>query len=167
VEKDEARQLVEPANLDKFLFSCTINIMTRTSAHPTPEYNLTAHEIAMVNAGQVHVLEQERLSKYPGGTKPEYLNEEESQKQGVASSGYNDILDFEHAQGELLGAMSAANDYAYGVKRKVDAMYKEAYAANAHLDGPDAYFDAQRKSQEKQSGSIKGRIARLLGRVAV
>lgn len=131
-----------------------------------PEYNLTAHEIDIVNQDRVHALEQERLGRFPVDTsQPNYLPTAVSQKMAIAGSSHNVILDFDHAQDEVMGALTAANDYAYGVKHKVDQMYEEAYAANSHPEGPAKYFEVQKKQHEELAGSSRSRLTKLLGRL--
>jgi len=131
-----------------------------------PEYDLTAHEIDMVNQDKVHVLEQERLGRFPVDTSAAvYLPTEVSKKMEIAGSSHNAILDFDHAQDEIMGALSSANSYAYGVKDKVNQMYEEAYAANACPEGPTKYFEILNKQHEELARSLRSRFAKFLGQL--
>jgi hypothetical protein len=136
----------------------------------TPEYNFSAHEIAMVNAGTIHVLENDWLKSTGNAWVREprpYVSTEESDRLSVAGSSYDTILDFDHAQEPAMNALTAANSYAYGVKRRVTAMLDEADAANTYPDGPAKYFEDQKREMEKSNKSFKVRLANLLGRFAV
>jgi hypothetical protein len=139
--------------------------MENINATPDPEYAFTAHEIEVVNAGTLHVLERDWLKETGNewnARPPEYLSHEESERLGIAGSSYKTILDFGHAQEPALAVLSMANSYAYGVKRRVNAMYEEAYAANDFPAGPSEFF-AELKSQQELDSSPRGRITRFLG----
>ncbi len=130
-----------------------------------PQYAFTSHEIDMVNANKIHTLERDWI-KITGNERivepPKYLSQEESERLGIAGSSYNDILDFDHAQEPALMVLSMANDYAYSVKRKVTAMYEEAYDANTYAGGPTKYY-ALENSKQEFAKSYRGRVSQFLG----
>lgn len=139
--------------------------MENASPVPNPEYALTGHEIKMVNAGTLHILEDDWIKRTGNAwvaQPPQYSSAEESKRRAVAGSSANDIIDTNEAQEPSLLVLSKANDYAYGVKHRVDAMYEEAYAANIFPSGPAEYFVDQKRQQEAAK-SFRNRIVNFLG----
>jgi hypothetical protein len=126
-----------------------------------PEYDLTSHEIARINHGEVSRLMDDRIVAMNADhiLQPPYLSPGESERLGVAGSSYNNLLDFDHNQESALAVLSTASQYAYGTKRRVEKMYEEAYAANVYPDGPHKYNETQ-KAQDIPHRSL---VSKLLG----
>jgi hypothetical protein len=115
-----------------------------------PEYDLTAEEISLVNAGKVHELEDKYLEQAPTFMTGE-INP-------LTHEVYDDTNDVIYAE---QGRVSAAHDKAAAVKKTVGKMYEEAYAANADPEAPEYHYTEQKKLVQKSKASkLLGKLVR-------